>query len=294
MRNKGDAFDLKWSGYRLALGEKTHIMGVLNVTPDSFSDGGRYLTKVEAIRQGLRMAGEGADIIDVGGESTRPYAEKVSAQEEIDRVIPVVEALHREMPIPISIDTCKARVAREAFRAGASMLNDISAFRFDPDMMSTAAEAGVPVILMHMKGTPADMQKSPDYENLIPEIMAFLEDARDRAVEGGIDGRMIILDPGIGFGKTFDHNLEIIRDLAAFRKLGQPILLGSSRKAFLGHILDREPQERDTGTMATIAAGVMNGANIVRVHNVKMAFDTVRVIEAIQRGRAGDAEVTSA
>ncbi len=264
-------------------------MGVLNVTPDSFSDGGQFLAREEAIRQGLSMAREGADIIDVGGESTRPYAEKISTQEEIDRVIPVIEALHRDLTIPISIDTFKAHVAREALGAGASILNDITALRFDPDMMSTAAEAGVPVILMHMKGTPADMQKNPKYTNLIPEIIEFLEDAKDRAVRGGIKERMIVLDPGIGFGKNFDHNLEIIRDLAQFRKLGQPILLGSSRKAFLGHILDREPRERDTGTMATIAAGVMNGASIVRVHNVKMALDTVRVIDAIRRGRTGDA-----
>jgi dihydropteroate synthase len=283
----GGSFKLKWSGYALSPGERTYIMGVLNVTPDSFSDGGRYLSEAEAVQQGLRMARDGADIIDVGGESTRPYADRITAQEEMDRVIPVIEALHRELTIPISVDTCKARVADEAFRAGASMLNDISAFRFDPDMTSTAAKAGVPVILMHMKGTPADMQKSPTYKNLIPEIIAFLADARDRAVKGGIERHMIILDPGIGFGKTFDHNLQIIRDLAQFRTLGQPILLGSSRKAFLGHILDREPPERDTGTMATIAAGVMNGAGIVRVHNVKMAFDTVRVIDAIQRGSAG-------
>lgn len=288
-----DSFALEWSGHRLHLGERTHIMGVLNVTPDSFSDGGRYISKDEAIEQGLRMAREGADMIDVGGESTRPYADKVTAQEEIDRVIPVIEALSRELTIPVSIDTCKARVAREALSAGASILNDISAFRFDPDMMSTAVEAGVPVILMHMKGTPADMQKSPTYEELIPEIIAFLGDARDRALEAGIARHMIILDPGIGFGKNFDHNLEIIRDLAHFRALGQPILLGSSRKAFLGHILDREPQERDIGTMATIAVGVMNGANIVRVHNVKMAFDTIHVVDAIKRGTTGHAAKTS-
>lgn len=290
MRNRGDgSFILRWSGHELHLRERTHIMGVLNVTPDSFSDGGLFLAREEAIRQGLSMAREGADIIDVGGESTRPSAEKVSTQEEIDRVIPVIEALHRDLTIPISIDTFKAHVAREALRAGASILNDITALRFDPDMMSTAAEAGVPVILMHMKGTPTDMQKNPTYANLIPEIIEFLDDAKDRAVRGGVKERMIVLDPGIGFGKTFDHNLEIIRDLAQFRRLGQPILLGSSRKAFLGHILDREPRERDTGTMATVAAGVMNGASIVRVHNVKMALDTVRVIDAIRRGRTGDA-----
>lgn len=289
MRNTGDgSFILKWSGHELSLGERTHIMGVLNVTPDSFSDGGQFLAREEAIRQGLRLAREGADIIDVGGESTRPYAEKVSVQEEIDRVIPVIEALHRDLTIPISIDTFKAPVAREALRAGASILNDITALRFDPDMMSTAAEAGVPVILMHMKGSPADMQTNPTYTNLIPEIMEFLKDAKDRAVKGGIKERMVVLDPGIGFGKTFDHNLEIIRDLAQFRKLGRPILLGSSRKAFLGHILDREARERDTGTMATVAAGVLNGASIARVHNVKMARDTVRVIDAIRMGRIVD------
>ena len=281
-----EAFTLKWSGHVLSLGQRTHIMGVLNVTPDSFSDGGQYLRKDEAIRQGLRLAEDGADIIDVGGESTRPYAERISLQEEIDRVIPVIEALREALAIPISIDTFKAGVAREAVRAGASIINDISALRFDPEMVSTAAAAGVPVILMHMKGTPADMQKNPTYENLISEILEFLRDAKARAMSGGVKEEMILLDPGIGFGKTFDHNLQIIRDLAALCRLGQPLVLGSSRKAFLGHILNKEPHDRDTGTMATIAAGVMNGANIVRVHNVKMALDTVRVIDAVKRGSA--------
>lgn len=280
-------FTLKWLGHVLPLGQRTHIMGVLNVTPDSFSDGGQYLDRDEAIRQGLRLAEDGADIIDIGGESTRPYAERISLQEEIDRIIPVIESLRRALNLPISIDTFKAGVAREAIRAGASIINDISALRFDPEMVSIAAGAGVPVILMHMKGTPADMQKNPTYESLIPEIIEFLRDAKARAISGGIKEEMILLDPGIGFGKTFDHNLQIIRDLAAFCRLGQPLVLGSSRKAFLGHILNKEPQERDTGTMATIAAGVMNGANIVRVHNVKMALDTVRVIDAVKRGFAG-------
>lgn len=281
-----ETFTLKWSGHLLPLGQRTHIMGVLNVTPDSFSDGGQYLDRDKAIRQGLRLAEDGADIIDVGGESTRPYAERISLQEEIDRVIPVIKTLRAALAVPISIDTFKAGVARAAIRAGASIINDISALRFDPEMVSTAAGAGVPVILMHMKGTPADMQKDPTYENLVPEIIEFLQDAKARAMAGGIEEKMILLDPGIGFGKTFDHNLQIIRDLAAFCRLGRPLVLGSSRKAFLGHILDKEPQERDTGTMATVAAGVMNGASIVRVHNVKMALDTVRVIDAIKRGSA--------
>jgi dihydropteroate synthase len=261
-------------------------MGVLNITPDSFSDGGHYFQRDLAIEHGLAMAEDGADIIDVGGESTRPYAEKVSLHEELDRVIPVIQGLSKELKIPISIDTLKAEVAQEAIAAGASIINDISALRSDPRMISVAAEAGVPVVLMHMKGTPSDMQNNPVYNHLIQEIMDFLNNAANRAVEGGIDETCIILDPGIGFGKSFDHNLEIIRDLHQFQALGRPIMLGPSNKAFLGHLLDKKADERDTGTMATIAAGVMNGAQIVRVHNVKKTLETVKVIEAIMRGSA--------
>jgi dihydropteroate synthase len=230
------------------------------------------------------MAREGADIIDVGGESTRPYAEKVSVQDELDRVIPVIKGLSKELSIPISIDTYKANVARQGLEAGASIINDISALRFDPEMASVAAEAGVPVILMHMKGTPTDMQNDPTYEDLIPDIIAFLKDAVTRAVMGGISENMVIIDPGIGFGKTFIHNLEILRDLDRFKDLGRPILLGSSRKAFIGHILNNDPLERDIGTMATVAVGIMNGAHIVRVHNVKMTVETVQIIDAMKKG----------
>jgi dihydropteroate synthase len=261
-------------------------MGVLNVTPDSFSDGGIYFQRDKAIAHGLSMAKDGADIIDVGGESTRPYSEKISAEEEVDRVIPVIQALSKDLRIPISIDTCKAEVARQALKAGASMINDISALRFDPEMIPVAAEAGVPVILMHMQGTPTDMQTNPTYENLIPEILDFLKSAMDKGVAGGIREEMIIVDPGIGFGKTFDHNLQIIRELGAFNALEKPILLGASNKAFIGHILQREPHERDTGSMAAVAAGVLNGAHIVRVHNVKKTIDTVKMIDAIKRGSA--------
>jgi dihydropteroate synthase len=260
-------------------------MGVLNVTPDSFSDGGIYFQRDKAIEHGLSMARDGADILDVGGESTRPYSEKISAEEELDRVIPVIKALCKDLRIPISIDTCKAEVARQALKAGASIINDISAFRFDPEMISVAAEAGVPVILMHMQGTPTDMQANPAYENLIPEILDFLKSAMDRGVAGGISKDMLIVDPGIGFGKTFDHNLQIIRGLAEFNALQRPILLGPSNKAFIGHILDKEPHERDTGSMAAVAAGVLNGAHIVRVHNVKKTMETVKMIDAIKRGR---------
>jgi dihydropteroate synthase len=277
-----EAFALRWSDYTLHLGRRTHIMGVLNVTPDSFSDGGRFLKQDLAIEHGLAMAEDGADIIDVGGESTRPYAEKVSLHEELDRVIPVVQGLSKTLKIPISIDTLKAEVAEEALKAGASIINDISALRFDSRMVSVAAEAAVPVILMHMKGTPSDMQDHPVYDHLIPEIKDFLNRAMDRAVEGGVDKDRIILDPGIGFGKTLDHNLEIIRDLKQFLSLGSPILLGTSRKAFLGKLLHVQVHERDIGTMATIAAGVMNGASIIRVHNVRMARETTKVIDAIR------------
>jgi dihydropteroate synthase len=278
-------FLLGWSDYVLDLDLKTCIMGVLNVTPDSFSDGGQYLETHTAIERGITMAGEGADIIDVGGESTRPYSRKISAKEELDRVVPVIEGLREELAIPISIDTCKAEVAREALRAGASMINDISALRFDPDMASIAAEAGVPVTLMHMKGMPETMQQNPTYADLIPEILDFLEDAIERAVSAGIKRDLIIVDPGIGFGKTFDHNLKIIKALSRFAALERPVLLGTSNKAFIGHILGKEVYERDTGTMATIAYGVINGAHIVRVHHVRKAVETVRMIEAIRRGR---------
>jgi len=278
-------FLLSWSDNVLDLDVKTCVMGVLNVTPDSFSDGGQYLETHKAIERGITMAGEGADIIDVGGESTRPFSRKITVREELDRVVPVIESLRKELAIPISIDTCKGEVAQEALRAGASMINDISALRFDPDMALIAAEAGVPVILMHMKGMPENMQKNPTYGDLIPEIFDFLGDAIERSVSAGIKRDLIIVDPGIGFGKTFDHNLKIIKELSRFEALERPVLLGSSNKAFIGHILGKEVYERDTGTMATIAYGVINGAHIVRVHNVRKAVETVRMIEAIRRGR---------
>ena len=274
-------FRLSWPDHVLNLNQRTHVMGILNVTPDSFSDGGRYLELDKAVEHGLEMAGNGADIIDVGGESTRPYSQKTSVDEEMDRVIPVIEALKKEIPLPVSIDTYKAEVACEALKSGASIINDISALRFDPHMAAIAADAGVPVILLHMKGMPENMQENPSYNDLIPEILDFLQDAIERAVTAGIREDLIILDPGIGFGKTFDDNFRIIKALSRFMSLQRPILLGTSNKAFIGHILDKEAHERDTGTMATIAAGVINGANIVRVHNVKKAVDTVKIIDAI-------------
>lgn len=268
----------------LNLDKRTHIMGVLNVTPDSFSDGGHYFELDKAVEHGLEMARDGADIIDVGGESTRPYSRKITSGEEMDRVIPVIELLSKKLPVPISIDTRKADVAQEALKAGAAVINDISALQGDPSMASIAAQAEVPVVLMHMKGTTEDMQDNPTYEDLVSEILEFLRDAINRSVTNGIREDLIIVDPGIGFGKTFDHNLQIIKELSRFRSLERPILLGTSNKAFIGHILDKKAHERCTGTMATIAAGVMNGANIVRVHDVRKAAETVKIVDAIKRG----------
>ena len=278
-------FTLSWSGYTLELSRRTHVMGVINVTPDSFSDGGQFFEKERAIEQALQLAGDGADLIDIGGESTRPYAKGISGDEEMGRVIPVIEALKKELRIPISIDTLKAEVAREALHCGASMVNDISALRSDPEMAGVVAQAGVPVILMHMKGTPADMQVHPTYDDVASEVITFLRNAMDQAVKSGVRRERIIVDPGIGFGKSFDHNLELLKELSRLQCLDAPILVGSSRKAFIGRILDKKVHERDTGTMATVAAVVMNGAHIVRVHNVKQAVETVKVVDAIKRGK---------
>ena len=277
-------FGLKWGRHSLEFGRKTLLMGVLNVTPDSFSDGGHYFSREKAITQAISLEADGADIIDIGGESTRPYAEKVSLEQELERVVPVIEKLSKTVKVPISIDTYKAKVAESAIKAGAAIINDISALRFDPEMATVVKNAGVPLILMHMKGTPGDMQNNPEYLDLMGEIKDFFTGVINNAVENGISRNMLILDPGIGFGKSFDHNLEILRDLKELETLGLPILLGSSRKAFIGNILNKSPEERDTGTMATIAAGIMNGAHIVRVHNVRMAVDTVKVMDAIIAG----------
>ncbi|MBN1907177.1 MAG: dihydropteroate synthase [Deltaproteobacteria bacterium] len=283
---KREGFCLSWGKHALELGRKSLIMGVLNITPDSFSDGGHYFSREQAIKQALDLVADGADIIDIGGESTRPYAEKVSLQQEMERVIPVIEELSRIVNIPISIDTYKAKVAESAVKAGASIINDISALKFDPEMASVVKEAGVPVILMHMKGTPGNMQDNPVYNDLMGEIISFFNEAVDYAVKKGIRKEMIILDPGIGFGKNFNHNLMIIRDFRKLADLGLPLLLGSSRKAFIGKILDKTPEERDTGTMATVVAGILNGAHIVRVHNVRMAKETVKIVDAILAGKA--------
>ena len=275
-------------GYMLELGLKTldlsartHLMGVLNVTPDSFSDGGKFFKLEKAVKQGLKLAEEGADIIDVGGESTRPGSEPVTIDEELRRVIPVIEELTKRIQVPISIDTYKSRVAKEALDSGASMVNDISGLRYDPEMKKVVAEYDVPVVLMHIKGTPKNMQESPKYENLLEEIKSYLNQSISIAEEAGIGEDKIIIDPGIGFGKTLDDNLKILKNLVEFKSLGKPVMIGVSRKSFIGKILDLPTDERLEGSLASMAVAIMNGANILRVHDVKESKRVAKLVDAI-------------
>jgi dihydropteroate synthase len=259
-------------------------MGILNVTPDSFSDGGLFLDKETAVEHALRMQLNGADIIDIGGESTRPGAEKISAKEEIKRVVPIIKALVKRVRIPLSIDTYKSEVAMAAIDAGASIVNDISGLRFDRKMPGLLARHELPVVLMHIKGTPKSMQKNPAYKALIPEIIDYLAESIEIARDAGIADDRMIIDPGIGFGKTFAHNLEIINRLNEFSGFEKPILLGPSRKAFIGKILgDLSATERVEGTAAAVAIGILNGANIIRVHDVKEMVRVAKVADAIKR-----------
>jgi len=274
---------LEWLGYTFDLDSKTFIMGILNITPDSFFDGGVHFRENDAVKQGLKMAADGADIIDVGGESTRPFSDPLPLDEELRRVIPVIKTLSQETNIPISIDTYKSEVASQAIEAGATMVNDISALKFDPLMGQLVADAGIPIVLMHMKGKPKNMQINPAYKDLFGEITDFLEKAIEQAISSGIKRDVIIIDPGIGFGKSFDDNLKIINNLHTFSSLGQPLLVGTSNKAFIGHVLGLSVESRESGTMATVAASILNGANIVRVHNVKATKETVTMIDAIMK-----------
>ena len=270
----------------LPFGRRTLIMGILNVTPDSFSDGGRFFGKDAAVARGGELAQEGADVIDVGGESTRPGAEPVDPREEAARVVPVVEELAGRVAAPVSVDTYRADVARRALAAGAHVINDISALRFDENMARVVAEHGCPVVLMHMKGTPRDMQRRPEYEDVVAEVLDFLDDAVARAVRAGISRDRIIVDPGFGFGKTVEHNLEIMRRLRAFRLLGSPVLLGTSRKSSLGAILlGAPPHEREEATAATVALGIAAGAHMMRVHDVAGMVKAARVADAVVAGR---------
>jgi len=280
---------LIWSNYCLDFSQKTYIMGILNVTPDSFSDGGQYFDKSTAIKRAIQMVEDGADIIDIGGESTRPGSQPLAIEEELRRTLPVIEALTKEINAPISIDTYKSEVAKRALDAGAAMVNDISGLRFDPEMPKVVSAYKVPVVIMHIKGTPKDMQKNPVYEALIPEIMDYLRDSIRSAKESGIAEDMIIIDPGIGFGKTFEHNLEIIHSLYNFTLLEKPVLVGLSRKAFIGKILGDVPAgERLEGTAAAIAISIINGANIIRVHDVKEMIKVAKVADVVKSMKIGN------
>jgi dihydropteroate synthase len=260
---------------------QTYLMGILNVTPDSFSDGGKFVSVDGAVDFALRMIDEGADIIDVGGESSRPGSLPVSVDEEIQRVLPIIEKLAKRTDIPISIDTYKSEVAKISLDAGAIIVNDISGLHFDSMMASVVSENNASLVIMHIKGTPRTMQVNPDYKNLIEDIKHYLFIGISRAVEARI--KQIFVDPGIGFGKTVQQNLEIIKNLQEFSSFGYPVLVGPSRKSFIGKILDLDVDDRFEGTAASVAACVMNGANIVRVHDVKAMKRIVRMIDAINK-----------
>jgi dihydropteroate synthase len=266
----------------LPLGKRTLLMGVLNVTPDSFSDGGLFFDKEKAISHALRMVEGGADIIDIGGESTRPGSKPLELEEELRRVIPVIESLAKEVDVPLSIDTYKSTVAQRAIEAGAEIINDISGLHFDPSLAKVAAKNDTPLILMHIRGTPETMQKGVHYDSLFSEILQYLKESIQRAESTGLDPRQIIIDPGIGFGKTAEDNLLIIKNLYEFRILGKPILLGTSRKSFIGKILNTEVGDRLEGTLSSIAIGVLNGAHIIRSHDVLQAKKAIAVADAIR------------
>ncbi len=274
-------FKLNFAKKTLDISSRTHLMGILNVTPDSFSDGGNFFQVEDAVKQGLRMAEEGADIIDVGGESTRPASDPITTEEELSRVIPVIKKLSKETDLPISIDTYKSQVAKEALDAGAEMINDISALRFDPKMKELAAESKVPIVLMHIKGTPKNMQDNPYYDDVIEEITEYLQESIQMAKDAGIQKESIVIDPGIGFGKRLEDNLNILKNLKKFSILDCPILVGPSRKSFIGKILDLPVEERLEGSLAALAVSIMNGANIVRVHDVKESKRVAGLVDAI-------------
>jgi dihydropteroate synthase len=265
-------------------GKRTYLMGILNVTPDSFSDGGDFNSLDAALTQAKNMVATGADIIDVGGQSTRPGAAQISLQEELNRVIPVIKTLREAMTIPISIDTTRAKVAQAAIAAGADLVNDISGATYDETMLSVVAGLGVPIVLMHMRGTPQTMQQLTDYQDLLIEIYQFLKKQIDRAISAGISRSHLIIDPGIGFAKTGEQNIELLRRLPELRSLDVPILVGSSRKSFIGRLIEQDdPKLRVWGTAATCCAAIAGSAHILRVHDVAEMYDVCRVADAIWR-----------
>jgi len=267
----------------LGFAQRTLVMGVINMTPDSFSGDGLSNNVAVAVRQARDFATGGADLIDIGGQSTRPGSEQILVAEELNRVIPTIEAVRAEVAVPISVDSSVAQVAEQALEAGAEMINDVYAFRGE-GMAELAAQAGVPVVIMHMQGTPGDMQDNPTYEDVITDVYDFLARRIEVAVAAGIKEQQIIVDPGFGFGKTVDHNLEILRRLGEFRRLGRPVLIGTSRKSTIGKVLDKPVAERLWGTAATCAVAIAKGANMIRVHDVSQMVQVARMTDAVMRG----------
>ncbi|MCK4563077.1 MAG: dihydropteroate synthase [Verrucomicrobia bacterium] len=269
----------------LKLGERTRVMGILNVTPDSFSDGGDFSDPSAAVDRALEMVAQGADIIDIGGESTRPGAGPVSKEEEIGRTIPVIERIRAQSDVFISIDTMKAEVALQALEAGADVINDVSAFEADLNMVEVAAKTRAGVVLMHMKGVPQTMQDEPNYGDVVPEVCTYLERRLDFAAQRGVRHDRMVIDPGIGFGKTVEHNLELLRGLPELTKRGSPILVGASRKSFIGQVLGRgNPAERQAGSLGVAAWAAMRGAHILRVHDVIDTCDVCRLVDTLLLG----------
>lgn len=265
-------------------GEKTYLMGVLNITPDSFSDGGDYNHLEAALDRAQRLVEAGADILDIGGQSTRPGAKTISLEAELERVIPVVQAIRKHLNVPISVDTTRAAIAQQAIDAGADLVNDISGGRFDPEMLAIVAELEVPIILMHIRGTPETMQQLTDYENLVGEILAVLQERINAAQKAGIARSRLIIDPGIGFGKTAEQNLELLRQLHQFKTLDVPILVGTSRKSFIGKLLNQsDPKKRVWGTASTCCSAIAQGADILRVHDLPEMWEVATVADAIWR-----------
>jgi len=273
-------FKYRFGKVEYDLASRTYVMGILNVTPDSFSDGGRYLNIEQAIEHGQKLVEDGADFIDVGGESTRPGSESVSIEEEVRRVIPVIESLAKKTSVPISIDTCKSDVAEAALQVGANIVNDISAMTFDKKMALVVAKHQASVVLMHIKGTPKNMQMNPNYNNVTEDVKQFLREQLEEATKAGIT--QIMIDPGIGFGKKFEHNIQLLKELKTFTSLGYPLLVGVSKKSFLSAILNLPPNERVEGTAAAVTASILNGANIIRVHDVKEMKRVAMVSDALK------------
>ncbi len=281
--------ELALRGGSLRFGARPLVMGIVNRTPDSFSDGGRYTDLDTAITHARELVDDGADILDVGGESTRPGAAAVDANEECERVVPLIRALASEIDVPISIDTTKSAVAERALEAGARIVNDVSGLADDPRLADVAAAHGAPLVLMHRRGTPRTMQNDPHYDDVMGDILRSLRGSIETAERRGLARERLIVDPGVGFGKTFEHNLEIFRGIDELRSLGLPILVGASRKAFLGKITGRDAADRDAATLATVAECAQRGIEIVRVHDVRRARDVVAVLESLHARRSAGA-----